>query len=90
MGIAVQVRDAIIAADGISREEANRRFWLIDREGLLYHREAQGETRGDGKHEWSKAKEEFVKRAIGAKAFFTEVTKKTEEIRVDAHLGVEA
>ncbi|RXW14347.1 hypothetical protein EST38_g11503, partial [Candolleomyces aberdarensis] len=61
MGIAVQVRDAMVAADGISREEANRRFWLIDREGLLYHREAQGETRGNGKHEWSKAKEEFVR-----------------------------
>ncbi|KAF5308986.1 hypothetical protein D9611_014847 [Ephemerocybe angulata] len=36
MGIAVQVRDAMITADGISRKEANRRFWLIDREGLLY------------------------------------------------------
>jgi malate dehydrogenase (oxaloacetate-decarboxylating) len=61
MGIAVQVRDAMVAADGISREEANKRFWLIDREGLLYHREAQGESRGNGKHEWSKAKEEFVR-----------------------------
>ncbi|KAJ2914932.1 hypothetical protein MD484_g5500, partial [Candolleomyces efflorescens] len=61
MGIAVQVRDAMVAADGLSREEANKRFWLIDREGLLYHREAQGESRGNGKHEWSKAKEEFVR-----------------------------
>ncbi|RXW17686.1 hypothetical protein EST38_g8168 [Candolleomyces aberdarensis] len=46
---------------GADPPEANRRFWLIDREGLLYHREAQGETRGNGKHEWSKAKEEFVR-----------------------------
>lgn len=36
MGIAVQLRDAIISADGLSRDEANRRFWLVDRQGLLH------------------------------------------------------
>jgi malate dehydrogenase (oxaloacetate-decarboxylating) len=36
MGIAVQLRDAMVADDGVSRAEANRRFWLVDRQGLLY------------------------------------------------------
>lgn len=35
MGIAVQLRDAMMTTDGISREDANTRFWLIDKEGLL-------------------------------------------------------
>ncbi|KAH8117926.1 hypothetical protein DFH11DRAFT_1571478 [Phellopilus nigrolimitatus] len=35
LGIAHQLRDAIVAADGISEEEANERFWLIDRYGLI-------------------------------------------------------
>ena len=39
MGIAVQIRDAMISADGISRKEANRKFWAVDREGLLYERD---------------------------------------------------
>ncbi|EDQ98154.1 uncharacterized protein LACBIDRAFT_309784 [Laccaria bicolor S238N-H82] len=37
MGIAVQIRDAMITADGVSRDAANLRFWMVDREGLLYH-----------------------------------------------------
>jgi len=40
MGIAVQIRDAMVTADGISREKANSRFWAVDKEGLLYEREA--------------------------------------------------
>ncbi|KAH9486018.1 putative NAD-dependent malic enzyme 2 [Psilocybe cubensis] len=36
MGIAVQLRDAIVSADGLSRAEANRLFWMIDRVGLLH------------------------------------------------------
>ncbi|GAA3047845.1 oxaloacetate-decarboxylating malate dehydrogenase [Pseudonocardia yunnanensis] len=33
-GIADQLRDALIA-DGLTRDEANRRFWAVDRYGLL-------------------------------------------------------
>ena len=40
MGIAVQIRDAMVTADGISREEANSKFWAVDKEGLLYERDA--------------------------------------------------
>ncbi|KIM47248.1 hypothetical protein M413DRAFT_440725 [Hebeloma cylindrosporum] len=35
MGITVQLRDAMVTTDGISRQEANKCFWLIDKEGLL-------------------------------------------------------
>ncbi|PPQ73040.1 hypothetical protein CVT26_014658 [Gymnopilus dilepis] len=36
LGIATQLRDAIVSTDGLSREDANKKFWLIDREGLLH------------------------------------------------------
>lgn len=35
LGIAHQVRDAMTATDGISTKEANERFWLVDRYGLV-------------------------------------------------------
>ena len=38
MGIAVQIRDAMVTA-GISREQANSKFWAVDKEGLLYERD---------------------------------------------------
>lgn len=36
MGIAVQLRDAMVVSDDVSQEDANRKFWMVDREGLLY------------------------------------------------------
>ncbi|KAF8167155.1 hypothetical protein B0H34DRAFT_779044 [Crassisporium funariophilum] len=38
MGIAVQIRDAMMAADGVSRDDANRLFWMVDRNGLLFEK----------------------------------------------------
>ena len=35
LGIARQIRDAMLLIDDISIEEANKRFWLIDRYGLI-------------------------------------------------------
>jgi malate dehydrogenase (oxaloacetate-decarboxylating) len=35
LGIATQVRDAIMVADGVPREEVNKKFYLIDRFGLI-------------------------------------------------------
>ncbi|KAG2153594.1 uncharacterized protein EDB93DRAFT_1135648 [Suillus bovinus] len=35
LGITKQVRDAIILTDGMSREEANKKFYLLDRFGLI-------------------------------------------------------
>ncbi|KAG1730701.1 uncharacterized protein EDB91DRAFT_1156655 [Suillus paluster] len=35
LGITTQVRDAIMLADGVSREEANKKFYLVDRFGLI-------------------------------------------------------
>lgn len=35
LGIAHQIRDAMVESDGISEKEASERFWLIDRHGLI-------------------------------------------------------
>jgi len=35
IGIADAIRDGMVAVDGITKEEAQRRFWCIDREGLI-------------------------------------------------------
>lgn len=35
MGIARQIRDGMVLIDGLTAEEANRRFWVVDRNGLL-------------------------------------------------------
>lgn len=35
LGIAHQLRDAMVVTDGLSAEDANKKFWLIDRFGLI-------------------------------------------------------
>lgn len=35
VGIAHQLRDAMVSIDDVSREDASKKFWLIDRFGLL-------------------------------------------------------
>lgn len=35
MGIARQIRDGMVLIDGLTVDEANRRFWCVDRNGLL-------------------------------------------------------
>jgi malate dehydrogenase (oxaloacetate-decarboxylating) len=35
LGIAHQLRDALCETDGMNEEEANKLFWLIDKDGLL-------------------------------------------------------
>ena len=35
LGITKQIRDGITAIDGLTREEANKRFFLLDRHGLV-------------------------------------------------------
>ena len=42
MGIATQLRTAIVAQDGISKEEATKLFWLVDKHGLLIDRGGMG------------------------------------------------
>ena len=37
LGITRQIRDAMVLMDDIPVEEANKRFWLIDRNGLIKH-----------------------------------------------------
>ena len=45
LGIAEQLRDAMVSTDGVSREEANSKFWLIDKHGLIT--ESLGGVRDD-------------------------------------------
>ncbi|CED85069.1 malate dehydrogenase [Phaffia rhodozyma] len=35
MGIARQIRDGMVLIDGLTQDEANARFWCVDRNGLL-------------------------------------------------------
>jgi malate dehydrogenase (oxaloacetate-decarboxylating) len=35
LGIAHQLRDAMVTIDGASREDATKQFWLVDKHGLL-------------------------------------------------------
>ena len=35
LGIARQIRDGMVHLDGVSKEEANTKFWLIDKDGLV-------------------------------------------------------
>ena len=55
LGITNQIRDALMQTEGLSREEANSRFWLIDRYGLIV--EGQENIR-EGQKEFVRSKEE--------------------------------
>lgn len=55
LGITNQIRDALMQTEGLSREEANSRFWLIDRYGLIVR--GQDNIR-EGQKEFARSKEE--------------------------------
>ncbi|KAF9523079.1 hypothetical protein CPB83DRAFT_863423 [Crepidotus variabilis] len=57
LGIATRLRDAMVAADGISVEEANKRFWMIDRDGLLVAKENPKESDPARAHFYRKEEE---------------------------------
>lgn len=57
LGIAHQIRDAMMETDGLDREEANGRFWLIDKEGLI----TQSIAKKAGEGGLRKGLEEFVR-----------------------------
>ncbi|KAG2022245.1 malate dehydrogenase, variant 4 [Coprinopsis cinerea AmutBmut pab1-1] len=69
MGIAVQVRDAMLTADGVSRSTANRCFYLVDKDGLLYEGGPSSSSSSSSTSpsatienpEWLKARTEFVR-----------------------------
>lgn len=64
LGIAIQVRDAMLSSDGVSREDANGCFWLIDKEGLLFSLDdnASASSKTKDVPEWvNKAKDEFLR-----------------------------
>ncbi|KAL0571642.1 NAD-dependent malic enzyme, mitochondrial [Marasmius crinis-equi] len=45
LGIAEQLRDAMVSTDNVSEEEANSKFWLIDKHGLI--RQSLADVRED-------------------------------------------
>ncbi|KAI0652672.1 hypothetical protein C8Q79DRAFT_938869 [Trametes meyenii] len=51
LGITKQLRDGIMSIDKLSREEANKRFFLLDRYGLVKESLGPGKTR-DALHEF--------------------------------------
>jgi malate dehydrogenase (oxaloacetate-decarboxylating) len=36
VNITIQIRDAIVTVDGISREQAKSKFWAVDKKGVSY------------------------------------------------------
>jgi len=61
MGITVQLRDAMMTTDGISREDANRRFWIIDKEGLLYEDSGVDKEENKGSDRTKELRREFYR-----------------------------
>ncbi|KAI5899139.1 uncharacterized protein SCHCODRAFT_02484732 [Schizophyllum commune H4-8] len=59
LGIATQLRDAMVAIDGASVEDATRRFYCIDRPGLLTDDLPAGLMRDD-QHEWARPAAEWA------------------------------
>jgi malate dehydrogenase (oxaloacetate-decarboxylating) len=48
LGIARQIRDAMVSIDRVPREDATKKFWLIDRYGLIRERlRSRGQIRED-------------------------------------------
>src|SRR5258706_5557874 len=45
LGIVRQIRDAMVALDGIEKAEATKRFWLVDKHGLVTREVAAQEKR---------------------------------------------
>ncbi|KAF7303121.1 Malic enzyme [Mycena kentingensis (nom. inval.)] len=59
LGIARQLRDAIVSMDGLSKEDATALFYLIDKHGLIKQSLAKEDIRED-QQEWVRADEEWV------------------------------
>lgn len=57
MGIAAQVQDGLQLLSGLSRQEAARRFWCVDRNGLLL--ESQGNSLRHSQLEYARPDEEI-------------------------------
>jgi malate dehydrogenase (oxaloacetate-decarboxylating) len=59
MGIATQLRTAMIAEDGISKEEATKLFWLVDKHGLLIDRNGMSDSLDDAQREFARPGDEL-------------------------------
>lgn len=67
LGIARQVRDAMVLLDGASFEEASARFWMIDKQGLLTAKlHKAGGVRESFPQEFIRGEEEWADKDKGA------------------------
>lgn len=60
LGITRQIRDAMVLTDDIPVEEANKRFWLIDRYGLIKDSLGPSKIRSELR-EFTRSDDEWVK-----------------------------
>ncbi|TDL25719.1 hypothetical protein BD410DRAFT_813441 [Rickenella mellea] len=63
LGITRQLRDAMVKTDNVKREDANKRFWLIDRFGLL--KQSLGDKLRKGLDDFVRADDEEELKAFG-------------------------
>ncbi|KAF7307234.1 Malic enzyme [Mycena indigotica] len=59
LGIARQLRDAIVSTDGVERDKATALFYLIDRNGLIKQSLGEDKIRED-QREWVRSDEEWA------------------------------
>jgi len=57
LGIAYQLRDAMLRIDGANEQQANAQFWLVDKNGLVIH--AMGDQIRLGQATFTRADEEW-------------------------------
>ncbi|KAG9007043.1 NAD-dependent malic enzyme, mitochondrial [Tulasnella sp. JGI-2019a] len=95
LGIAIQLRDAMIQADKVSRSEANEKIYLIDKDGLILKGFGQDGRLRDGQEEFARDDQEWeseksLAKDNGGKIGLLEVVKKvkpTALIGTSTHAG---
>ncbi|CAE6459169.1 unnamed protein product [Rhizoctonia solani] len=76
LGITRQIRDAMVTIDKTPREEANKKFYLIDKEGLI-KASVQGGIR-HGLEEFVRSDEEWSEVGVTSKVELLDVVKKVK------------
>ncbi|TRM55509.1 hypothetical protein BD626DRAFT_561482 [Schizophyllum amplum] len=89
LGIAKQLRDAMVAIDGESRESATKRFYCIDRPGLLTDDMSDDALRAD-QREWAQPAGEWAEERARGRIELIDVVRKikpTMLVGTSTHAG---